>query len=81
MFPANAVLTMPWGESAKCQGFGGKAPPEPSKHAQTGRVLKGEQGRRRPKGPAQALLRVFEKDPKAVVRALVDRGETNSPRG
>jgi putative transcriptional regulator len=29
-----------------------------------------EQGRRRPRGPAQALLRVFEKDPKAVVRAL-----------
>ncbi len=29
-----------------------------------------EQGRRRPRGPAQALLRVFEKDPKSVVRAL-----------
>jgi putative transcriptional regulator len=29
-----------------------------------------EQGRRHPKGPAKALLRVFEKDPKAVVRAL-----------
>ena len=29
-----------------------------------------EQGRRRPRGPAKALLRVFEKDPKAVVRAL-----------
>jgi putative transcriptional regulator len=29
-----------------------------------------EQGRRRPRGPARALLRVFEKDPKAVVRAL-----------
>jgi putative transcriptional regulator len=29
-----------------------------------------EQGRRRPRGPAQALLRVFEKDPKAVVCAL-----------
>jgi len=31
-----------------------------------------EQGRRRPRGPAKALLRVFEKDPKAVVRALAD---------
>lgn len=29
-----------------------------------------EQGRRRPRGPAKALLRVFQKDPKAVVRAL-----------
>jgi len=29
-----------------------------------------EQGRRRPKGPAKALLRVFERNPKAVVRAL-----------
>ncbi len=29
-----------------------------------------EQGRRRPRGPAKALLRVFEKNPKAVVRAL-----------
>ena len=29
-----------------------------------------EQGRRHPRGPAKALLRVFEKDPKAVVRAL-----------
>ncbi len=29
-----------------------------------------EQGRRRPRGPAKALLRVFEKDPKAVVRGL-----------
>ncbi len=29
-----------------------------------------EQGRRQPRGPARALLRVFEKDPKAVVRAL-----------
>lgn len=29
-----------------------------------------EQGRRRPRGPARALLRVFEKDPKAVVSAL-----------
>lgn len=29
-----------------------------------------EQGRRRPRGPARALLRVFEKDPKAVVNAL-----------
>jgi putative transcriptional regulator len=29
-----------------------------------------EQGRRRPRGPAKALLRVFEKEPKAVVRAL-----------
>ena len=29
-----------------------------------------EQGRRQPRGPAKALLRVFEKDPKAVVRAL-----------
>ncbi len=29
-----------------------------------------EQGRRWPRGPAKALLRVFEKDPKAVVRAL-----------
>jgi len=29
-----------------------------------------EQGCRRPRGPAQSLLRVFEKDPKAVVRAL-----------
>jgi putative transcriptional regulator len=29
-----------------------------------------EQGRRHPRGPAKALLRVFEKNPKAVVRAL-----------
>ena len=29
-----------------------------------------EQGRRQPRGPAKALLRVFEKDPEAVVRAL-----------
>jgi len=29
-----------------------------------------EQGRRHPRGPAKALLRVFEKDPQAVVRAL-----------
>jgi putative transcriptional regulator len=29
-----------------------------------------EQGRRRPRGPAKVLLRVFEKDPQAVVRAL-----------
>ncbi|HSW01005.1 MAG TPA: NadS family protein [Sedimentisphaerales bacterium] len=29
-----------------------------------------EQGRRHPRGPAKALLRIFEKDPKAVVRAL-----------
>jgi len=29
-----------------------------------------EQGRRQPRGPAKALLRVFEKDPQAVVRAL-----------
>jgi putative transcriptional regulator len=29
-----------------------------------------EQGRRSPRGPAKVLLRVFEKDPKAVVRAL-----------
>jgi putative transcriptional regulator len=29
-----------------------------------------EQGRRRPRGPAKALLRVFEEDPEAVVRAL-----------
>jgi putative transcriptional regulator len=32
-----------------------------------------EQGRRQPRGPAKALLRVFEKDPKAVARALADR--------
>ncbi len=29
-----------------------------------------EQGRRKPRGPAMALLRVFEKDPKVVVGAL-----------
>jgi putative transcriptional regulator len=29
-----------------------------------------EQGRRHPREPAKALLRVFEKNPKAVVRAL-----------
>ncbi|HEX41548.1 MAG TPA: helix-turn-helix domain-containing protein [Phycisphaerales bacterium] len=29
-----------------------------------------EQGRRQPKGPAMALLRVFEKHPKAVIDAL-----------
>jgi putative transcriptional regulator len=29
-----------------------------------------EQGRRNPRGAARALLRVFEKDPKAVVKAL-----------
>jgi putative transcriptional regulator len=30
-----------------------------------------EQGRRKPKGPALALLKVAEKDPKAVMRALL----------
>jgi len=29
-----------------------------------------EQGRRKPRGPAMALLRVFEEDPKVVVGAL-----------
>lgn len=29
-----------------------------------------EQGRRAPKGPAQVLLRVVEKDPEAVIKAL-----------
>jgi len=29
-----------------------------------------EQGRRKPRGPAMALLRVFEKNPKVVVGAL-----------
>jgi len=29
-----------------------------------------EQGRRQPHGPAQALLRVFKENPKAVVEAL-----------
>jgi putative transcriptional regulator len=29
-----------------------------------------EQGRREPEGPAKALLRVAEKDPKAVIKAL-----------
>ena len=29
-----------------------------------------EQGRRIPRGPARALLRVFEENPKAVVKAL-----------
>ncbi len=29
-----------------------------------------EQGRRSPRGPAKVLLRVFERDPQAVVRAL-----------
>jgi len=29
-----------------------------------------EQGRRKPKGPAMVLLRVFQKNPKAVVSAL-----------
>lgn len=29
-----------------------------------------EQGRRTPRGPAMALLRVFEENPKVVVRAL-----------
>ena len=44
----------------------------------TGRIIRAskdtleswEQGRRRPRGPAKALLRVFEEDPKAVIRAL-----------
>lgn len=35
-----------------------------------GTVQNWEQGRRRPRGPAAALIRVFEKNPKAVVRAL-----------
>lgn len=30
-----------------------------------------EQGRRKPEGPALALLKVAEKDPKAVMRALL----------
>ena len=29
-----------------------------------------EQGRRKPEGPAKALLRVAEKDPEAVIKAL-----------
>jgi putative transcriptional regulator len=29
-----------------------------------------EQGRRRPEGPAQALLKIAEKNPKAVAEAL-----------
>jgi DNA-binding transcriptional regulator YiaG len=38
--------------------------------AYKGTLQNWEQGRRRPRGPAKALLQVFEKDPKAVVRAL-----------
>ena len=33
-------------------------------------VQNGEQGRRTPRGPAMALLRVFEQNPKVVVNAL-----------
>ncbi len=36
----------------------------------TATVRNWEQGRRSPQGPARALLRVFEKSPKAVVGAL-----------
>ena len=36
----------------------------------TGTVQNWEQGRRRPRGPAMSLLRVFQKNPKAVVGAL-----------
>lgn len=35
-----------------------------------GTVQNWEQGRRKPRGPAMALLRVFEEDPKVVVGAL-----------
>ncbi|MDI9432864.1 MAG: NadS family protein [Sedimentisphaerales bacterium] len=37
----------------------------------TSTVQNWEQGRRSPQGPARALLRVFEKDPKGVARALI----------
>lgn len=36
----------------------------------TGTVQNWEQGRRVPRGPARALLQVFEKSPKAVINAL-----------
>ena len=42
----------------------------PFNPAHKGTLQNWEQGRRHPRGPAKALLRVFEKDPKAVVRAL-----------
>ncbi len=35
-----------------------------------GTVRNWEQGRRRPEGPAKVLLRVIEKEPEAVLRAL-----------
>ena len=35
-----------------------------------GTVRNWEQGRRAPRGPARALLRVIEREPKAVIRAL-----------
>ena len=35
-----------------------------------GTVRNWEQGRRQPEGPARVLLRVIEKEPKAVLRAL-----------
>ena len=36
----------------------------------TGTVQNWEQGRRVPRGPARALLQVFDKSPKAVIKAL-----------
>lgn len=34
-----------------------------------------EQGRRRPTGPASALIRIFEKDPQSAVEALCNHAE------
>ena len=38
-----------------------------------------EQGRRKPDGPAQALLKVAARDPKAVLAALYFRSKKQSP--
>jgi putative transcriptional regulator len=39
-------------------------------HVEIGTLRNWEQGRRRPTGPAQVLLRAIEKDPRAVLRAI-----------
>ncbi|MBU6421918.1 MAG: helix-turn-helix domain-containing protein [Gammaproteobacteria bacterium] len=40
-------------------------------HVELGTLRNWEQGRRTPTGPAQVLLRAIEKDPRAVLRAIV----------
>ncbi len=41
-------------------------------HILVGTLRNWEQGRRRPEGPAMALLHIIDKEPEAVLRALSD---------